>query len=55
MVIIDLDGTLLNDQKEISKEDAYIINKSYREKGTICVIATGRSYICAKHLADLVG
>ena len=55
MVIIDLDGTLLNDQKEISNEDAYIINRSYREKGTICVIATGRSYICAKYLADIVG
>ena len=55
MVIIDLDGTLLNDQKEISNEDAYIINRSYREKGTICVIATGRSYICAKHLANIVG
>ena len=55
MVIIDLDGTLLNDQKEVSKEDAYMINKAYREKGTICVIATGRSYICAKHLADIVG
>jgi hydroxymethylpyrimidine pyrophosphatase-like HAD family hydrolase len=55
MVIIDLDGTLLNDQKEISNEDAYIINRAYSEKGTICVIATGRSYICAKYLADIVG
>ena len=55
LIFFDLDGTLLNDQKEISNEDAYIINRSYREKGTICVIATGRSYICAKYLADIVG
>ena len=55
MIIIDLDGTLLNDQKEVSKEDANIINRAYKEKGAVCVIATGRSYICAKHIADIVG
>ena len=45
MVIIDLDGTLLNDKKEVSKKDAYVINKAYKEKKTICVIGTGRSYV----------
>ena len=55
MIIIDLDGTLLNDQKEISKEDADMINRAYKEKGVQCVIATGRTYMCAEHIASLVG
>ena len=55
MVIIDLDGTLLNDQKEVSKKDAYVINKAYKEKKTICVIGTGRSYMCANYIASIVG
>lgn len=55
MIIIDLDGTLLNDQKEVSKEDAYMINRAFQEKNVISVIATGRSYVCANYIANLVG
>ena len=55
MVIIDLDGTLLNDKKEVSEEDANTINRAFKEKGTFCVIATGRTYMCAEHIAKLVG
>ena len=55
MVIIDLDGTLLNDKKEVSEEDANTINRAFKEKGTLCVIATGRTYMCAEHIAKLVG
>ena len=55
MIIIDLDGTLLNDEKEVSREDIYTINRAYKEKGVISVIATGRSYVCAEYLANLIG
>ncbi len=55
MIVIDLDGTLLNDEKEVSKENADMINRAYKEKGVISVIATGRSYMCAEHIANIVG
>ncbi len=42
MIFLDLDGTLLNDCKEISKENINLIKKAYNEKGIICVFATGR-------------
>lgn len=55
MIVIDLDGTLLNDEKEVSKENIDMINKAYLEKGVISVIATGRSYMCAEHIANIAG
>lgn len=55
MIVIDLDGTLLNSQKEINPKDADMINKAYEEKGVISVIATGRSYVCANYIGHLVG
>lgn len=42
MICLDLDGTVLNDCKEISKENINLIRKAYNEKGIICVFATGR-------------
>lgn len=42
MVAIDLDGTLLNDKKQISKRNAEMIKKIHKEKGVCFVIATGR-------------
>lgn len=42
MIFLDLDGTLLNDCKEISKENINLIKRAYNEKGIICVFATGR-------------
>lgn len=42
MMFVDLDGTLLNDSKKVSKEDTEAIKKAYTEKGIITVITTGR-------------
>ena len=42
MIFIDLDGTLLNDSKEISEENIKQLNRAYKEKGIISVITTGR-------------
>ena len=42
MIFLDLDGTLLNDCKEISQENINLIKRAYNEKGIICVFATGR-------------
>lgn len=55
MVVLDLDGTLLNDEKTISDKNAYILNKLYKQKIHI-VIATGRNYFMAKSLiAKIMG
>ena len=49
LIAIDLDGTLLDDKKEISKENVDLI-KELIEKGYEVVIATGRRYWSAKEL-----
>lgn len=43
LIALDLDGTLLNDEKKISIKTKNIINKA-REQGHIVMIATGRPY-----------
>lgn len=53
MIILDLDGTLLNDYKEISDENIKYIKKAYEEKGIITVIATGRPLGYVKELSKL--
>jgi len=55
MIAIDLDGTLLNDEKEISKEDIEWVNKAYNEKGVIPVITTGRNVSSIEHFAHELG
>ncbi|WDV44854.1 Cof-type HAD-IIB family hydrolase [Clostridiaceae bacterium M8S5] len=47
LVAIDLDGTLLNDEKTISKQNIEVLTKVI-ELGVEVVIATGRSYHSAK-------
>ena len=42
MICLDLDGTVLNDCKEISQENINLIRRACEEKGIICVFATGR-------------
>lgn len=49
LIAMDLDGTLLNDNKEITKENLKFIN-DLDEKGYEVVIATGRRYWSAKQL-----
>ena len=43
-IFIDLDGTLLNDKKEISEENIKWLNRAYKEKGITTIITTGRQY-----------
>lgn len=54
MIVIDLDGTLLDDYKEISKENIDMINKAYQEKGVISVIATGKPIAQTEKIAHRV-
>lgn len=49
MVALDLDGTLLNDEKQISDKNIEILNKLH-ESNVEIVIATGRNYYMAKEL-----
>lgn len=55
MIIIDLDGTLLNDAKEASKENIKAIKRAYEEKGVISVIATGRPLEFANDICNIYG
>ena len=49
MVALDLDGTLLNDEKQISDKNIEILKKLHDSNVEI-VIATGRNYYMAKEL-----
>ncbi len=51
MVVFDLDGTLLDDKKEINDYTVEIIEKIYN-KGVIIIIATGRNYFESKLLTS---
>ncbi|NLY46548.1 MAG: HAD-IIB family hydrolase, partial [Tissierella sp.] len=51
LIALDLDGTLLTDSKEISKENLELIHYLI-EKGYEIVIATGRSYYSARVLTN---
>lgn len=50
LIFIDLDGTLLNDAKEISEENIKWLNRAYKEKGIITIITTGRELGLVKNL-----
>lgn len=53
LIAIDLDGTLLNDDKEISIENINILQELI-ERGYEVVIATGRRYWSAKDLTKVI-
>lgn len=53
MVVLDLDGTLLNDDKLISDKNANILNELHN-RGIHIVIATGRNYYMAKNLTEKI-
>lgn len=53
LIAMDLDGTLLNDNKEISEENLNTINVAIK-KGYEVVIATGRRYWSAKELTKQI-
>lgn len=51
LVALDMDGTLLNDRQEVSKENAKWIRKA-TEAGVIVCLATGRGYQSALPYAE---
>lgn len=53
MIVSDLDGTLLDDNRKVSKENIKYINEA-RKNGFIFAIATGRMYKSAKIIASLI-
>lgn len=53
MVVLDLDGTLLDDEKQISEKNIYILNELHKRNIEI-VIATGRNYYMAKMLTEKI-
>ena len=53
-VVTDLDGTLLNNDKEVSEFSKEVINK-IRDKGIKFFIATGRSYPDTKRIMETIG
>lgn len=55
MLVLDLDGTLLNDYKEIPQENIEAINRLYNDFGVIPVIATARPLEVAKFIANQGG
>lgn len=54
LVGIDMDGTLLNDKKNINKENIEAIKKA-QDKGVKIAICTGRLFASAKYFSGLVG
>ncbi len=55
MIVVDLDGTLLNDAKQVSEENINLIKRAYKEKGIITVIATGRPLVYVKEICKIYG
>lgn len=55
MVVVDLDGTLLNSKKQVSKRNAEVINKIHNEKGVQFVIATGRNINDISQVIEAIG
>ncbi len=53
MVVMDMDYTLLNKEKEVSERNKEALRKA-EEKGIHLVVATGRIYVSAKFYADLL-
>lgn len=54
ILMTDLDGTLLTDDKKITEKDMNAINR-FRSGGGIFTLATGRGYSMAKPVAERIG
>lgn len=54
LVAIDLDGTLLTEEKVVPSENANVL-RSLSDKGIEIVIATGRRYWSARHFVSQIG
>ncbi|MBR5088334.1 MAG: Cof-type HAD-IIB family hydrolase [Ruminiclostridium sp.] len=51
LIVTDLDGTLLDDEKNIATEDIAAIN-DFRSKGGLFAAATGRGAVMARRIID---
>nr|WP_272508961.1 Cof-type HAD-IIB family hydrolase [Clostridium ganghwense] len=54
MICLDMDGTLLNDDKIISERNKEAIKKAH-DKGVKIAISTGRLFTSAKYYAEILG
>ena len=54
IIMTDIDGTLVTDEKKILPKDMEAINR-FRSGGGIFTLATGRGYSMAKPVAERVG
>lgn len=54
LVCIDMDGTLLNDDKIISERNIKAL-KNTMQKGVIVAVSTGRLFTSANYFADIIG
>ncbi|MDF2503706.1 Cof-type HAD-IIB family hydrolase [Clostridium sp.] len=54
LICIDMDGTLLNDKKEVSEENLNAL-KMASEKGVKIAVCTGRLFASARYYAELIG
>lgn len=54
LICMDMDGTLLNDKKEVSERSKKAIKKAH-DLGVKVVIATGRIFVSAEYYGDIIG
>lgn len=54
LICMDMDGTLLNNKKEVSERNKEAIMKAH-ELGVKVVIATGRIFVSAEYYGDIIG
>lgn len=54
LVVLDIDGTLINDSGEIPQENKEVINK-LKSQGIKFILATGRNDVLATHLVEELG
>ena len=55
MVMIDLDGTLLNDKKQVSKRNVEMIQRIQAEKNVLFVITTGKNINDITQVLETIG
>ena len=54
LICIDMDGTLLNSNHEVSEENKLTLQKAF-ESGIKIAICTGRLFMSARYYSDLIG
>jgi hydroxymethylpyrimidine pyrophosphatase-like HAD family hydrolase len=52
LLVLDLDGTLLNEKKQISERNREVLLKAMNEKGLRVAIGSGRDYDYARKVSE---